>query len=570
LLAAASVLGGTLFYLKSIDTHGHRRWIWLVLMAVCMAAGVLSKESAVVLIGILPLYDSAYRMSSRGILSTKSLEAFWRFFWKGYIVLVPIVVALFAIRYSMQLSHGPAMMAWKDNPMRGTDFLSARFTAVKVIGYYLGLLVFPLKLSCDYTLDAIPNSSWRMSSLEDWKAALAFSLLAALAVVVWFCHRRGGKSVFFLAGWFFIALLPTANVLFLIDSNMAERFLYLPLFAYAGLFALTLNAISQQIHRTGYVVLLGLVISLLGCRTYLRNQDWRSNLTLWTSASKVSPASFRVQRSLAIAMYDQKSEPFDLDEIIDVARKATAITRKLPVEQGDQLSHFFLGMLYGQKADRAATRDLNGSVILTDEVRTIFDQALSELETAASIGETIESKKSASMRSAKKNNQDLPAGGPVQVYETLFMVYSRLGRHGDAVKTLRKIQAINPLASRVYRFLPDELILSGNSSEAGVVLIQAFLLHVEHEFAAQQLTSIYAPGNQATQPIVLRDGATLSFDLTNPLLRTDVDAAFAQLIELFLRKKNFVAAEQLMEASASFQCDPAPLNALYKRLGVKR
>jgi protein O-mannosyl-transferase len=569
LLAALSVLSGTLFYLKSVDCQGYKRWLWLLLMAVSMALGVFSKENAVVLLGILPLYDWLYRVRSTPFSLRGSLQDFFGYFCRGYLVLVPIVIALFVIRYAMLQSHGSSLMAWKDNPIRATDFLSGRLTAVKVIGYYLGLLVFPLRLSCDYTLDAIPNSSWRMTSWEDLKAVLSLVLLTISMAVVWLCYRRGIKSLLFFTGWFFITLMPTANLLFLIDSNMAERFLYLPLVGFAGLMAVALHFLATKIHRHGFLVLGILVISMLGYRTILRNQDWRTNLTLWTSASEVCPGSFRVQRSLAIVMIDQKAPPIEVDQIIDVAKKAAAIASSLPIEQGDQLSHFVLGMLYGQKADQLVSRDSDGSVVLTDEVRPLYEQSIIELERAALIAETIAARRAAMNRSGAGGLVSISTG-PAHVYDTLWLVYSRVGRHGDAAKILRKMQEINPLSLRVYRFLPDELVLSGNPSEAGIVLIQALLINAEHEFTVKQLTSIYAPDSPGTQPIVVKRESTLSFDLANPVLRADVNTAFVQLAELFLRRGEREKAEQLRGASQSYQVAPVLLDAVFDRYPGER
>ncbi len=372
------------------------------------------------------------------------------------------------------------------------------------------------------------------------------------------------KSVLFFVGWFFITLMPTANLLFLIDSNMAERFLYLPLVGFAGFVAVALQVISTKIHRHVFILVLILIISLLGYRTYLRNQDWRTNLTLWTSASKVCPESFRVQRSLAIAMIDQNAPSIEVDQIIEVAKKAATIARALPIEQGDQLSHFVLGMLYGQKADQLVARDSNGGVILTQEVRPLYEQSIKELEYAALIGEAISVRRATLNRSAAKNLKTL-ATGPDHVYDTLWLVYSRVGRHGDAAKVLRKMQWNNPMNPRVYRFLPDELVLSGNSSEAGIVLIQALLINAAHEFTVQQMTSIYAPGSSASQPIVVKSESSLRFDLTNPLIRADLNTAFVQLVELFLQRGEREKAEQLRSASKGYECDPALLDAVFDR-----
>ncbi len=178
LIATFSVLAGLLLYIRSTQVNSKRRWIWLSLMAIVTVVGVLSKESAIVIAGLIPVYDLVFRFREEDASKGSMFKWLGRQFLKSYIVFVPIVMGVFLIRYLMLYENGPTVMAWGDNPLRATDLLSARLTAVKVIVYYFGLLVLPLRLSCDYTLNAIPNSSWRMTSVEDFKA------IAAIGVVV--------------------------------------------------------------------------------------------------------------------------------------------------------------------------------------------------------------------------------------------------------------------------------------------------------------------------------------------------------------------------------------------------
>ncbi len=570
LLAAASVLGGTLLYIKSTEEANSRRWIWLVLLMLTTAVGVLSKENAVIVVAMLPLYDLAFRMPADSLSFGNAFRSFTGWFLKGYVALVPIIVGFFLIRYWMLKSHGPSMLAWVDNPMRAMDFWSARLTAIKVIGYYLGILFFPLRLSCDYSFNAIPISSWRMTSFEDAKAIMAFVILMSLVFFAWGRYRRGGRFALFMAGWFCVALLPTSNLLFLIDSSMAERFLYLPLVSFVGLFSLALHAITSRMHRSAFITSLVILIGLLGFRTHLRNEDWQSNLTLWTSAARVCPQSFRVQRSLAWAMYKQNVEQADLNAIIEIAQKAATIVRSLPIEQGDEKSHLFLGMFYGLKADKHSPRDANGFVVLTDESRKWFEQSIVELECAQTIGEANDARRVKALVAVGQSEDELDVTGPKSVYENLWVTYTRLGRHADAAAILQKIHAITPLAPVVYQSLPDELILSGKLREAKVVIFQALLLGMESKVALQQLTTIYASEQTQSNSPVVPDGQTLRLDLANPRVRADVDAAFVQLIELLLHDRDFVSAEKVREASKGYACDPAPLNALFKRFGPKK
>src|ERR1019366_3913704 len=101
----------------------------------------------------------------------------------------------------------------------------------------LWLFLWPARLSADYSYNAVPLFGWQVSNWEDVKAliALAFclgaGLLAVLLAIRW---RRTGKPLLFFLVFFFVALSPTSNLIVLIGSTMAKRFMYLPSVGLAG------------------------------------------------------------------------------------------------------------------------------------------------------------------------------------------------------------------------------------------------------------------------------------------------------------------------------------------------
>ena len=108
-----------------------------------------------------------------------------------------------------------------------------------MIGLDLWLLVCPLRLSCDRSYNQIPVAGW-----ADIFAWLALAVVAAIVFVA-VARRRSDRLIFFLAGFFGIALLPTSNLLFQTGSIMAERFLYLPSVA----FAIAVVALAYRLGR---------------------------------------------------------------------------------------------------------------------------------------------------------------------------------------------------------------------------------------------------------------------------------------------------------------------------------
>ena len=96
----------------------------------------------------------------------------WRTLLPGYLaVAVPLVFYL-AVRAQV-LSHTLAVTDFLDNPLVGAGFRTSRLTAIAILGKYLGLLVWPARLSADYSYHQIPLFSWSLGSWTFWSAALS-------------------------------------------------------------------------------------------------------------------------------------------------------------------------------------------------------------------------------------------------------------------------------------------------------------------------------------------------------------------------------------------------------------
>ena len=291
LLAAFGVLAGLLCYVRSASAAGRRRLAWLAGMAAAQAIGLFSKESAVVLPGIMLAYEL-----------TRFDRAAWRRLAPAYGALALPFAAFFLLRAQ---AHLHMAVPFSDNPLADAGFWTARLTAFKVIGKFLGLFLWPLRLSADYSYNAVPLFGWQVGTWEDAKAliGLAVCLGAALAGAILAVRGRPAeKPMLFFLAFFFVAILPTSNLIVFIGSIMAERFLYLPSVGLAGCVVAAVYALGRlrqpQTARVAYAAL-GLVCLPLAARTYIRNRDWADELSLWTSAVTVSPGSAKAHYNLA-------------------------------------------------------------------------------------------------------------------------------------------------------------------------------------------------------------------------------------------------------------------------------
>jgi tetratricopeptide (TPR) repeat protein len=295
LLAGLGVLAGLLCYLKGQSEQGSRKVAWLAGLTGAQALGLFSKESAIILIGLMLLSDVTWPRRS---------EAAQRV---PFYLAAGLVCAAFLLGRMQAFSH--MQVQFTDNPLAGAGFWTARLTAIKVLGKYLWLFLWPAGLSPDYSFNAIPVFSWRLTEWEDAKTALAALVcIGGILLAIRWRHRQ--PLVFFFVSFFFIALLPTSNLTILIGTVMAERFAYLPFIGLAGCLVVAIQGTAARLSRQWSAapraawVATALVCLAFAARTYARNIDWQDDASLWTRAVEVCPQSAKAHLNLGRVFLD--------------------------------------------------------------------------------------------------------------------------------------------------------------------------------------------------------------------------------------------------------------------------
>ena len=312
LLAGFGVLAGLLCHVHGGAASPWRKLAWLAGLALAAAIGLFSKESAVVVLAAMVIYDLAFHQT-------------WRARAAGYLALAVSFLVFFYVRGQVLANLPAGLVPFGDNPLMGASFWTARLTAIKVVGKYLWLLLWPSRLSCDYSYNQILLSTW-----GDWKTLAAVAACAALTAVAMACYRRS-KPVFFFIAFFFAALAPTSNLMILIGTIMAERFLYLPSIGFAGCLVVTVYAVCRRLPSIAPAAL-ALVCVAFAARTYTRNLDWFDDRSLWTSAVKTCPASYKPHMLLA-SYYSVVAKQARLDTAIREANRSLAIVAPSPTNE---------------------------------------------------------------------------------------------------------------------------------------------------------------------------------------------------------------------------------------------
>lgn len=257
----------------------------LLVGALCLYfAALCFKESAATLPGLLFLLDWLVR--ERGAFRPVFLRA-------GAYLLYALPLALFLVlRHS---AVGGMQVALQD-VMAGASTSERVLYALETLAKYLGQLCAPLLLCADYS----DYTDLARRSVSAPGVLAAFGVFAALGAALWWSKRRGAWLVLAGAAWFFLAILPTSNLLFPIGTVRADRLLFLPSFGFALVLGAGFEALVARRRVLGWT-LLALLAGAYGWRTHVRNLEWRSGETLWAATVRQNPGS-------AVAWYSHGDE----------------------------------------------------------------------------------------------------------------------------------------------------------------------------------------------------------------------------------------------------------------------
>jgi protein O-mannosyl-transferase len=288
LAGRAELLAGLFVFVASWAALGGR--LGLAFVASLLAAG--SKESALT----LPLLAAIVVGWRRGRLDRRGLAA------------VAAVAAPCALWVAARAAVVGAIgfheaIPFADNPLAHAGVLRRVATALVVLLDYLGALTLPVRLSADDTFDQVPV----VAHVADPRLVAAVLALALVAFAAW--RGRARVPAVWLGAVFAVAALAvTANLFFPIGTIKAERFLYVPSFGWC----LAAGGLASLDRRLGLRVVAAIVL-LFALRTWVRNDDWRDDYSLFTATAIASPNSARAQAN-AGAVHAQRGE---LDVALD-------------------------------------------------------------------------------------------------------------------------------------------------------------------------------------------------------------------------------------------------------------
>jgi protein O-mannosyl-transferase len=255
-LTAVFLLGALLAarrFRRSIGPWPRRGWLLAtVLLVLC---GLFTKEHAVVAVALLAVDefvdpDRNFRRSTTLYAAIGAVTLAWLYLWVGV--------------------AGQFVDSSEAAGLRGLSSFQRLATVFPVQLHVLRLLVWPFDLAPDYNPQVIPRrTSWSIVATIGLVTSLALLLLA------WKLRHRTPAFTAGILGSV-IAYAPTSNLLFASGIALAERNLYLSVWAPAvTMGCLVANPVSVRARRWASLALL-LIIGMLTAKTITRVPDWKS------------------------------------------------------------------------------------------------------------------------------------------------------------------------------------------------------------------------------------------------------------------------------------------------------
>ncbi len=396
---------------------------------------------------------------------------------------------------------GNAVIPYLDNPLAGVDTVERLMTAVKILGEYLRLLIWPFHLSADYSF----NQVTLVTSPADpgFLAALAACLAMLVGATVLSRSKRGHVAAFGIF-FFFSAIIPVSNIVFAMDRIMAERLLYLPSLGFCLVLASLICLLAREIcgskpGKNGgtspwslqswlVIALVSLIALCYAGRTVSRNPDWHDQQSLFLSAAAVSPNSALVHGDLGVWYFEHG----------DYTQANRSLERAVAIHPDFPIALYMLGRTRIELGDMERAREALGRVAeLRPDHPEIFlalgavDFRLGRLENATSLF---------------RQTLDLDPEN-IWAMESLGISLSRRGLYEEAVQVFQSLLEHRPHEANHHFNLATALRSAGRLEEAEAACRKAIELDPDHQGSLITLADICRQTDREKEANTLRDRA---------------------------------------------------------------
>jgi tetratricopeptide (TPR) repeat protein len=314
-MAAMFYILGIYFYIKGRQTqHGKTRALFYVLCFFSFLFALLSKENAVMLPISLILMEMIFYRDL-----TKLRKKQWLILLGTVCTAILLGIVIFKIGILDFLFRG-----FISRPFSLGERL---LTEPRIVLFYISQIFYPLPDRLSITHDIIVSTSL----LSPWTTLPAIlTILLLIGIGISQINKRpvvAFSILFFFLNHVIESTILPLELIFEHRNYLPSFFIFLPIAS-----GLTyLFGFYKAKNRPLYAIMatfVTLIIIGLGCFTYIRNRDWRTETTLWKDAMKKAPRDARPVCNLAIQLaWGANPTPLHYDVALAMFERAMSLNK---------------------------------------------------------------------------------------------------------------------------------------------------------------------------------------------------------------------------------------------------
>jgi len=429
----------------------------LVIGAFCFFLALLSKETVITFLAVIPMIFFFYRNENKK-----------RSIYISIFSAVAAIIFLFIRSSVLDFYHANEIATIKaiDNALAMKDLATdSRFaTAILIMGYYVKLFFIPYPLISDYSLNSIPFVHFSDSIVLLSLAFYIFLIVFGVVRVI----KYPKDPIAFAILFFLITISLFSNIFFLIGTTMGERLMFFPSLGFCLAIAFLIEKVAGRNTDTGIALLknkkvLAVIIPVsvvFIILTINRNSDWLSNYSLYTADIKKVPGNSRLYYELGTELEYAANEEKDpakqkkiRDSVMADYRKSLAIWPDNSEAECNLGSEFF----YTAQWDSAEVHEKKSIELTHRQINAINNLAAVYIN-EFKFNEAIVLCKNAIALNPYASNP----------YINLAACYLNLRKYDSAIYFSHEAVAADPSNKRPYTFLSMAYTAIGRTDSAKI------------------------------------------------------------------------------------------------------
>jgi tetratricopeptide (TPR) repeat protein len=300
----------------------------LLIGAFCIFLSVLSKETVVTFMGIIPLVFFFYinENKKRSLLITLSITT---------VVIIFLMLWNYAqSRSELQESVGAKFShSLSDNT---SAVLSKIAPSILILGYHIKLLFVPCPLNFNYSFSSFAFA--KLLNINVLLSSFTYILLIIISIVRLFKNKKDPWAFGIL--FYLVTLSLYSNIVFHLGQALANRYAFFPSVGFCFILALAFEKWVLRKNANDITVLrsprsLFVLIPVLlfySVITVARNADWKDNFTLVNADLHKTPNDYLMQYKAGLELqekYENEQDSLKQKEINDESIKHFSMSLKI-------------------------------------------------------------------------------------------------------------------------------------------------------------------------------------------------------------------------------------------------